>query len=91
MKWLGRTEVDHLHPHCRRTQLPIAGVRLVAVSATIPNVRDIAEWLGADPSAGGLHVFGEDHRPVPLVTHVRGYAMTKVGAARKTTVDTDTP
>ena len=61
-----------------RTQLPIGGVRFVAVSATIPNVRDIAEWLGADPSAGGLHVFGEEYRPVRLVTRVRGYAMTKV-------------
>lgn len=59
-------------------QLPIASARFVAVSATIPNVQDIAEWLGADPKRGGLHVFGEDHRPVRLVTHVRGYAMTKV-------------
>ena len=59
-------------------QLPIASARFVAVSATIPNVQDIAEWLGADPLRGGLHVFGEDHRPVRLVTHVRGYAMTKV-------------
>jgi replicative superfamily II helicase len=49
-------------------------VRYVAVSATIPNVHDIAQWLRAP--AAGLLVFGEDMRPVRLVTHVRGYAQT---------------
>ena len=49
----------------------------MAVSATIPNARDIAEWLSVD-TARGLHIFGEDYRPVRLVTHVRGYNMTKV-------------
>jgi superfamily II RNA helicase len=58
-------------------QFPIARSRFVAVSATIPNARDIAEWLSVD-TARGLHVFGEDYRPVRLVTHVRGYNMTKV-------------
>lgn len=59
------------------SQLPIASARFVAVSATIPNVHDIAQWLRVDP-ARGLYVFGEDYRPVRLVTRVRGYAMTKV-------------
>lgn len=58
-------------------QFPIASSRFVAVSATIPNARDIAEWLSVD-TARGLHIFGEDYRPVRLVTHVRGYNMTKV-------------
>ena len=71
----GKRRISHL---VLCMQLPIASARFVAVSATIPNVQDIAEWLGADPKRGGLHVFGEDHRPVRLVTHVRGYAMTKV-------------
>ncbi len=62
-------------------QFPIGRVRFVAVSATIPNVRDIAEWLDVD-LARGLHVFGEDYRPVRLVTHVRGYNMTKVRRMR---------
>lgn len=57
-------------------QLPIATVRFVAVSATIPNVADIATWLEV-PSAG-LQVFGEDHRPCKLTTVVRGYNMPKV-------------
>ena len=46
----------------------------MAVSATIPNVHDIAQWLRVP--AAGLLVFGEDMRPVRLVTHVRGYAQT---------------
>ena len=58
----------------RGAQLPIARVRFVAVSATIPNVHDIAQWLHAPPD--GVLVFGEDIRPVKLVTHVRGYAQT---------------
>lgn len=54
----------------------------MAVSATIPNARDIAEWLSVDPPLG-LHVFGEDYRPVRLSTHVRGYNMTKVGSVHE--------
>ena len=38
-------------------QNPIARVRFVAVSATIPNIQDIAEWLGVP--AEGVQVFGE--------------------------------
>ena len=34
----------------------IGSVRYVAVSATIPNVRDLAEWLGAPPA--GIKCFG---------------------------------
>ena len=56
-------------------QLPIARVRFVAVSATIPNVADIATWLDVPPA--GLQVFGEDHRPCKLTTVVRGYTMPK--------------
>lgn len=46
-----------VHPafcYCRLREMreqAIGSVRYVAVSATIPNVRDLAEWLGA-PSAG---------------------------------------
>jgi hypothetical protein len=62
---------------CAALQFPIARARFVAVSATIPNACDIAEWLSMDPTQG-LRIFGEDYRPVRLVTHVRGYNMTKV-------------
>jgi ATP-dependent DNA helicase HFM1/MER3 len=38
----------------------------VAVSATLPNIEDIAEFLTANEA----HVFDESYRPVPLTTHV---------------------
>ncbi len=50
--------------------MPIAGVRFVAVSATIPNAEDIAVWLGA-PLPAGLHVYGEEMRPCRLRTIVK--------------------
>ena len=56
-------------------QLPIAKVRFVAVSATIPNAQDLATWLAVPPA--GLLVFGDEIRPVKLQTIVRGYAQTK--------------
>lgn len=56
-------------------QYPIATVRFIAVSATIPNASDLAEWLQAPPQ-GGVRVFGEELRPVRLTTLVRGYQKT---------------
>lgn len=40
--------------HLVQMQMPIANVRFMAVSATIPNVQDIAEWLHVPPE--GLKV-----------------------------------
>ncbi|XP_042463156.1 ATP-dependent DNA helicase MER3 homolog isoform X1 [Zingiber officinale] len=54
---------------------PLANVRFLAVSATIPNIQDIAEWLLV-PSEG-IKSFGEEMRPVKLVTKVFGYAPAK--------------
>ena len=56
-------------------QTAVAHVRFVAVSATIPNVLDIAAWLEV-PEAGIL-VFGEEMRPVRLRTIVKGYSPAK--------------
>jgi len=52
---------------------PLASVRFVAVSATLPlsTVRDIAAWLNAQYLS-----FGDEMRPVPLTTIVRGYHTT---------------
>lgn len=50
-------------------QMPISTVRFVAVSATIPNVSDIAEWLNVPTK--GLRVYGEEMRPCKLKTVVR--------------------
>jgi ATP-dependent DNA helicase HFM1/MER3 len=57
------------------TQFPISRVRFVAVSATIPNVKDIADWLLVPPP--GLKVYGEEMRPCKLRTVVRGYVPSK--------------
>jgi hypothetical protein len=38
-------------------QHPIATVRYVAVSATIPNIQDLAHWLAVPPA--GIKCFGE--------------------------------
>lgn len=44
--------------------MPVASVRFVAVSATIPNAADIAQWLGVPPA--GLKIYGEEMRPCTL-------------------------
>ncbi|KAF5958681.1 hypothetical protein HYC85_005906, partial [Camellia sinensis] len=68
---------------------PLAHVRFVAVSATIPNIGDLAEWLMvpiqgiknthpvlfAPPNY--FHRFGEEMRPVKLTTKVFGYTPAK--------------
>ncbi|KAM3313402.1 hypothetical protein ACQJBY_032793 [Aegilops geniculata] len=54
---------------------PLANVRFIAVSATISNAEDIAEWLLALPE--GIKRFGEEMRPVKLTTKVLGYAPAK--------------
>ncbi|GAA0138701.1 DNA metabolism protein [Lithospermum erythrorhizon] len=54
---------------------PLAQVRFLAVSATIPNVDDLAEWLMVPPE--GIKRFGEEMRPVKLTTKVFGYTAAK--------------
>jgi len=45
--------------------------RFVALSATMPNVEDVASWLDAPPEA--TFAFGDDYRPVDLQTDVKTY------------------
>ena len=45
------------------------GLRMVALSATLPNLADIGVWLGCAPT--GIHYFDESFRPVPITTHVQ--------------------
>ncbi|KAG6719998.1 hypothetical protein I3842_03G036300 [Carya illinoinensis] len=54
---------------------PLADVRFLAVSATIPNIEDLAEWLQVP--AQGIKRFGEEMRPVKLTTKVFGYTPAK--------------
>lgn len=41
-------------------------MRYIAVSATLPNIKDVAEFLGANEA----YAFDESFRPVPLTKHV---------------------
>ena len=59
-------------------QLPIAQVRFVAVSATIPNIGDIAAWLEVPPA--GLLVYGEEMRPVSARGRSRAALLCKLPA-----------
>ncbi|WP_255169553.1 DEAD/DEAH box helicase [Natrononativus amylolyticus] len=45
--------------------------RVVALSATMPNVADVAAWLDADPET--TLEFGEEYRPVDLNAGVKTY------------------
>lgn len=55
-------------------------VRLVALSATVPNFQDVAVWLGkssTEPDVPAANEkFGEEFRPVKLRRHVCGYVST---------------
>ncbi|CBI34887.3 unnamed protein product, partial [Vitis vinifera] len=53
----------------------LSHVRFLAVSATIPNIEDLAEWLMVP--AQGIKRFGEEMRPVKLTTKVFGYTPAK--------------
>jgi len=46
--------------------------RIVALSATMPNVEDVAEWLDAPPET--TYDFDDDHRPVDLHLDVKTYS-----------------
>jgi len=45
--------------------------RVVALSATMPNIEDVAEWLDAPPES--TFAFDESYRPVDLETGVKTY------------------
>jgi ATP-dependent DNA helicase HFM1/MER3 len=48
---------------------------VIAASATIPNVNDIAAWLGAEEM--DCKVYGDEVRPVQINTIVKGFAAGK--------------
>nr|CAD7425700.1 unnamed protein product [Timema monikensis] len=55
------------------TFLPL---RFIAVSATIPNVEDVAQWLGCDDSPAKYYKISDELRPVKLNKVVIGYPCT---------------
>ena len=55
---------------------PLGSLRFAACSATVPNLRDVGQWLNA-PIPEGVWEFGEEYRPVTLQTKVLGYDAAK--------------
>jgi len=54
---------------------PAAKLRIIAVSATIPNIVDLGEWLDVPPEC--IKEFGDEYRSTPIEKHVFGYNMPK--------------
>ena len=54
-----------------RHQLPAADLRIIALSATLPNLGCIGEFVGATPD--NVLPFDSSFRPVPLTVHVASY------------------
>ncbi|XP_073704911.1 probable ATP-dependent DNA helicase HFM1 [Garra rufa] len=50
-----------------------ASMRLVAVSATIPNIQDVSEWLSDESGPATCLEMDESHRPVKLRKVVLGF------------------
>lgn len=46
-------------------------MRIIALSATLPNINDIGEWLSCKPNA--VHSFDDTFRPVTLNVHTLSY------------------
>jgi ATP-dependent DNA helicase HFM1/MER3 len=51
---------------------PISLLRILALSATVSNMDDIAKWLDSK-----CFEFGDSYRPVPLQLYVFGYQKTQ--------------
>ncbi|KAL2913623.1 plasma membrane calcium [Polyrhizophydium stewartii] len=52
-------------------------IRFLAISATMPNIADVAEWLRDNRDVPAeLRVFGDEYRPVRLIREVIGYPNT---------------
>lgn len=58
-----------------RHNLPAAGLRIIALSATLPNLGCIGDFVEA--KSDNVIAFPPSFRPVPLTVHVHGYPMQK--------------
>lgn len=59
----------------RMKRITSGNVRIIALSATMPNVDEVAAWIGAKREY--TYVFDESYRPVPLEAKVRWYSPGK--------------
>ncbi|XP_051556744.1 probable ATP-dependent DNA helicase HFM1 isoform X2 [Myxocyprinus asiaticus] len=63
-----------MYSHCMAVNPESKGsMRFVAVSATIPNIQDISEWLSDDLGPATCLEMDESHRPVKLRKVVLGF------------------
>ncbi|KAL5529500.1 hypothetical protein ACEPAG_5485 [Sanghuangporus baumii] len=60
-----------------RMKARASNIRFIMVSATVPNIRDIADWIGnpsIDANASAtVFEFGEDYRPCKITRHIYGF------------------
>jgi len=55
-------------------------VRFILVSATVPNIQDVASWIGSSASSARpaqVFQFGDEYRPCKLSRHVYGIGRSK--------------
>ncbi|KAI0723937.1 P-loop containing nucleoside triphosphate hydrolase protein [Cerioporus squamosus] len=76
---LNETRGSTLEVVVSRMKLHGRSVRFLVVSATVPNIRDVAEWVGNQSGDGLATVkeFGEDFRPCKLSKFVYGLPRRK--------------
>ena len=72
MRFVRQNYIKHMREHNNKV---MENMRIVALSATLPNAEDIGVWLGCKPQT--MHLFDESFRPVPLTTHVIAYGSSK--------------
>jgi len=59
----------------RMKRITSSSVRIIALSATMPNVDEVAAWIGAKREY--TYIFDDSYRPVPLEARVRWYSPGK--------------
>ncbi|KAF8965195.1 P-loop containing nucleoside triphosphate hydrolase protein [Flammula alnicola] len=72
---LNETRGSTLEVVTSRMKLRGSSIRFILVSATVPNIQDVARWIGSGigkSEPAQIFEFGEDYRPCQLTRHVVG-------------------
>ena len=64
------TRIKRLSLSVEVEHLPVASLRIVAASATLPNINDIASWLTTSKKKCVSYSFGPEYRPCPLTLKI---------------------
>jgi len=65
---------DHLEVGLMNFSKSNPNARIVLLSATMPNVEEIAEWISYSLTGRETFVLRSEYRPVPLTTHYEPYS-----------------